>query len=202
MANIILDEKRMVGIGEICAISLKNIHPINLGYDNLNSCVSFYPNSKNKISLDDEITFVKYIGNGMFMDLVSEQLLITEVILGDDFGTDEYKAMDNASHDEIEKMRNFWLSIDTPEDKSEFSNSFSIFAKNPLVIDIAAAPFVSINVEITKKFASQSLEQLRAKMISAKTMAQQGLKEQYLKYEGQFEKIISAVEKESAPKTK
>ena len=34
---------------------------------------------KNSISSDDEITFIKYLGNGFFIDLISDQLLLTEV---------------------------------------------------------------------------------------------------------------------------
>lgn len=206
MANIILDEKRAVRIGEVCAVSLKNICPMYLTledselagvYDDIN----FYPKEKNGISLDGEITFVKYIGNGMFMDLVSDQLLITEVFNEDDFGTDEFHALDEASKDEIIKMYDFWHSVQNPKTKSEFSDSFSVFMQNPLAINISPAPFMSINSENAKKFASQSLEQLKTKMMSAKAMAQQGLKEQYSQYEGQIAEIISAVERESSSKT-
>ena len=205
MANIIYDEKRAVRIGEVCAINLKNIHPIYLILEdpelNGEDIVNFYPNERSGISSDDEITFVKYIGNGLFMDLVSDQLLITEVFNANDFGGDELDAMDRASIDEMGKMEDFWHSIQNPTNKSEFSDSFSIFMQNPLVINVAVAPFMSINSENTKKFASQSLEQVRTKMMSAKAMAQQGLKQQYSQFEGQIVEHFSAIEKESAPKT-
>lgn len=208
MANIIYDEKRAVRIGEVCAVSLKNICPIYLTLvdskmDGVYDDINFYVKEENGISSDDEITFVKYIGNGMFMDLVSDQLLISEVFNADDFGTDEFHAMDKVSQDELEKMEDFWNSVQNPKTKLEFSDSFSVFMQNPLAIkiDISTAPFMSINSEITKKFASQSLEQLKTKMMSAKAMAQQGLKEQYSQYERQIVEIISTVERESAPKT-
>lgn len=205
MANIIYDEKRAVRIGEVCAINLKNIHPIYLILEdpklNGEDIVNFYPNERSGISSDDEITFVKYIGNGLFMDLVSDQLLITEVFNADDFGSAELHAMDRASIDEMCKMEDFWNSIQNPTNKSEFSDSFSIFMQNPLAINVAVAPFMSINSENTKKFASQSLEQVRTKMMSAKAMAQQGLKQQYSQFEGQIVEHFSAIEKKSAPKT-
>lgn len=205
MANILIDEKRAVKIGEVCAINLKNIHSMNLTlvnpYEN-SDIVNFYPVWKDGgISSDDEITFVKYIGNGMFMDLVSDQLLITEAFDADDFGTDVLHAMDKESINEMEKIANFWQSIYNPKNKSEFQDSFSIFIQNPLVIDIVPAPFMSINAENTKKFASQSLEQLRSKMTSAKAMAQQNLKQQYYQYEGKIFEHFSATEKESTSKT-
>lgn len=205
MANIIYDEKRTVGIGEVCAINLKNIHPVYLTLldpNQIDNIVNFYPDERSVISSDDEITFVKYIGNGLFMDLVSDQLLITEIFNTDDFGTDELHAMDEASQDEMVKMEDFWNSIQNPTNQSEFSDSFSIFMQNPLAINIAVAPFMSINSENTKKFASQSLEQVRTKMMSAKAMAQQGLKQQYCQFEGQLVEYFSAIKKEAAPKTK
>lgn len=109
--------------------------------------------------------------------------------------------MDKASQNEIVKMEIFWNTIQNPKNKSEFSDSFSIFMQNPLTINIAEAPFMSINADNTKKFASQSLEQLRSKMMSAKAMAQQGLKQQYSQYEEQIIDYFSAMEKESTPKT-
>ena len=208
MANIILDEKRAVRIGEVCAVSLKDINPMYLTLEDaemygVDNDINFYSTGKG-ISSDGEITFVKYIGNGMFMDLVSDQLLLTELANVDDFGTDDFLALDETSKDEIIKMCDFWHSVQNPNTKLEFSNSFSVFMQNPLVINISPvspAPFMSINSENAKKFASQSLEQLKTKMMSAKAMAQQGLKEQYSQYEGRIAERISAVERESAPKT-
>ena len=207
MANIIYDEKRTVRIGEVCAINLKNIHPIYLILEDPEfwdeDIVNFFSNQESGISSDDEITFIKYIGNGLFMDLVSDQLLITEVLDADALSTGEFEldAMDRASIDEMRKMEDFWNSIQNPTNKSEFSDSFSIFMQNPLAINVAVAPFMSINSENTKKFASQSLEQVRTKMMSAKAMAQQGLKQQYSQLEGQIVEHFSTIEKKSAPKT-
>lgn len=204
MANIILDEKRTVGIGEVCAINLKYIHAavLTLEDSDLNDdIINFYSNSRNSVSSDDEITFIKYLGNGFFIDLVSDQLLLTEVFNADDFGTAELQAMNEASQNEIEKMKEFWHSIQNPKNKTEFCDSFSIFIQNPLLIDIEKTPFMSINSEVTKKFASQSLEQVKSKMMSSKSMAQQALKQQYAKFEGQITKYLNTVEKVSTPKT-
>ncbi len=200
MANIIYDEKRTVRIGEVCAISLQSIQPVYLTLLDPNrdfDIVNFYANVRTGVSSEDEITFIKYIGNGMFMDLVSDQLLMTEIFDADDFGTDELHAMDKSSIDEIVRMADFWNSIYNPKNKSQFSDSFSIFMQNPLVINIEVAPFMSINAENTKKFASQSLEQLRSKLMSAKAMAQQILQQQYSQYEGKIAEHFSATEKKS-----
>lgn len=206
MANIIYDEKRTVGVGEVCAIRLKNIHPVYLALLDKNrndDIVNFFSNVRTGISSEDEITFIKYIGNGMFMDLVSDQLLMTEVYNEDDIGTDELHMMDVKSQDELTKMQQFWVSIQNPKNQSEFNESFSIFMQNPLTINISEEPFMSINAENVKKFASQSLEQLRSKMMSAKVMTQQGLKQQYSQYGGQIaEYFLNTTEKESSPKTR
>ena len=96
MANIIYDEQRTVGIGEVCAISLQSIHPVYLTLLDPNrndDIVNFYANERTGVSSEDEITFIKYIGNGMFMDLVSDQLLMTNIYNEDDFGTDELHMM-------------------------------------------------------------------------------------------------------------
>jgi hypothetical protein len=204
MANIIYDEKRTVGIGEVCAINLKNIHPIYLAlldpnrYDDI---VNFYSTEITGISSDDEITFIKYVGNGMFMDLVSDQLLMTRIFNEDDFGTDDFHMMDVKSQQELIKMQQFWTTIQNPKSKSDFSESFSIFIQNPLAINIAEAPFMSINAENAKKFASQSLEQVRSKLMSAKARAQQDLKQKYSEYEGEIVEYYSDAKKEETPKT-
>lgn len=204
MANIILDEKRTVGIGEVCAINLKNIHPVYLTLFDPNrddDIVNFYTNKRTSVSSEDEIIFIKYIGNGMFMDLVSDQLLITEIYDEDDFGTDELHMMDVKSQEELTKMKQFWTTIQNPKNKSEFSKSFSIFIQNPLAINIEEAPFMSINSENAKKFASQSLEQLRSKMMSTKAMTQHGLKQQYSQYERQIVEYYSTAKNEATSKT-
>ena len=201
MANIIYDERRTVEIGEVCAVSLQSIHPVYLALldPNKNDYIVFFvSDTDTSISSEDEITFIKYIGNGMFMDLVSDQLLMTDICNEDDFGTADLEMMDAKSRDELTKMQQFWTSINAPENKSEFSEGFSIFMQNPLAINIEDAPFMSINAEITKKFASQSLEQLHSKMMSAKAIAQQRLKQQYSQYEGQIVEYF--IEKAAAPK--
>ena len=190
MANIIDDERRMVGVGEVCAIYLKHIEPVFLTLEDpkLNGpdIINFYGRDKSKISNGEEITFIKYLGNGMFMDLVSDQLFLTDIFNADDFGTAEFHAMDEKSKDETIKMEEFWHSIQNPTNKTDFSNSFNIFINNPLLIDISQSPFMTINSEIAKKFASQSLEEIKSMIMTAKIKAQQGLKEQYTQYESQL----------------
>ena len=125
---------------------------------------------------------------------------MTEIYNEDDFGSDELNAMDDASQTEISKMEEFFSSIHHPQTKDQFSDSFSIFFKNPLVINIEVAPFMSINSEITKKFASQSLEQVKSKILSTKMMAQQELKQQYSNFEDKIAEYLSDVEEKETPK--
>lgn len=205
MANILNEEKRAVGIGEVCAISLNHIRALHIALNNYpdpeDNDICFFSDERNGISSEDEITFVKYVGNGMFMDLISDQLLITELFGEDEIGSDEYNMMDIESQEELTRMSNFWCSLYAPKNKLEFSESFSVFMQNPLVIDIQDEPFMSINSENAKKFASQSLEQVKSKIMSAKTKTQQELKEQYSKYEGKIEEIYSAKERKSISKS-
>ncbi len=131
MANIIYDEKRVVRLGEVSAINLKNIHATYLTLNNeFDNIVNFY-SERNGISSDNDITFVKYLGNGFFMDLVSDQLLMTEIYDVDDFGTDEFHLLDTVSQDELTKMKDYWNLIQNPIDVREFKDSFSILWKIP-----------------------------------------------------------------------
>ncbi len=184
MANIIFDEKRFVNVGEVCAINLKDIHPVHLTLDSLNeeNIVKFYA-TKESVSSDNDVTFIKYLGNGFFMDLVSDQLFMTEIFNEDDFGTDEFYMLDTASQNELTKMQQFYESIQDPKSLAEFKESFSAFVANPLVISIAESPFISINSDVAKKFASQSLEQVKSKILTVKLKAQKGLQQQYSELE-------------------
>lgn len=188
MVNIIYDERRMVSVDEIFAIYLKDIEPAYLTLDKSfePDIINFYGRKNSKISNSDEITFIKYLGNGIFMDLVSDQLILAKLFNADDFGSDEFYAMDEKSRNEAIKMTNFWCSIQNPTNKIDFSKSLNIFFNNPLTIDVSLAPFITINSEVAKKFASQSLEEIKSMIMTTKIKAQQELKEQYTQYENQI----------------
>ncbi len=200
MANIIYDEKRFVNVGEVCAIELKNIKPasLTLNYDYGDDIVNFYTNGN--VSSDNDITFIKYLGNGLFMDLVSDQLFITEIFNEDDFGTDELNLLNNENIEELTKMQEFWNSIQNPTNIEEFEKSISIFMSNPLCIDIEEAPFMSINSDVAQKFASQSLEQLKSKLLSSKLNAQQQIKQQFSELENKIIEHYHSFNNSTSPK--
>ena len=205
MANIIMDERRTPQIGETCAIKLKNIYPVSLEYDPEHIMsddeVSFMPNEKyGGISSDDEITFVKYVGNGMFIDLVSDQLLLTVAFNADDFGTDVLHSMDKNSQGEFDKIENLWNSLFLPKNKDEFKDRISTFINNPLALDIADTSFMTINSENAKKFASQSLQELKTKLINEKAKAQLNLKQQYAQYGEKIYNYYSSLDRDSSPR--
>lgn len=210
MANIIFDEKRWVRVGEVCALGLKTIHPIKIYFedhdcDGVKDAIVFFTDDNENITTEDDVTFVKYIGNGLFMDLVSDQLLMTSTYGSDSIGSDNYDLLDKESQDELDKMSDFYTDINGPQNKEEFKDTFSIFMRNPMLIDMddysQLFPIMSIDSEITKKFASQSLEQVKTKILSAKAKAQQSLKEQYSKYEDQIIRIYNAKENAPTPRT-
>lgn len=184
MANIILDEKRFLNYGEVCAIDLSHIKPVHLTLED-EQYVNFVPDV-NGIANSNEITFVKYLSNGLFMDLVSDGLYMASIYSADDFGTDEFDALDMDSKDELEKMANQWDMVQAPENTESFKKSASIFMNNPLVIDMSSAPLMSITSELAVKFASQSLEQVKSKMMSLKTMARQNMQQEYKELESKI----------------
>lgn len=202
MANIIEDEKRFVNVGEVCAIKLKDIHPTTfvlqeeLGDD----IVNFY--GTEGISMSNDVTFIKYLGSGFFMDLVSDQLFMTEIFNEDDIGTDQFQRLDAANQNEITKAKQSWISIQNPKNLEEFKESIRAFATNPLVVSITEAPFISINSEVTKKFASQSLDQVKSEILTAKAKAQSGLQRQYNELEGNILNYYCGPEVSSKSKTK
>lgn len=177
-----------ISIVEVFAIYLKNIEPayLTLNNDVEPDIINFYGRENSKISNSNEITFIKYLGNGMFMDLVSEQLILAELFSANDFGGYEFDAMDEKSKNEARKMADFWDSIQNPTNKIDFLKSLNIFFNNPLIIDVSLAPFITINSEVAKKFASQSLEEIKSMIMTTKIKAQQELKEQYTQYENQI----------------
>ena len=189
MANILLKEKRFLNVGEICAIHLKDIKPIHLCFtERFTDDKEFvFYTANNGIVSDNDVTFIKYLGKGFFMDVISEQLFMTSIIDVDDIGTDNYNSLKMESKKELEELSNFWHKIYDPNNMSEFNESFSILMKNPLVIDIESSPFMSIDYNISKQFASQSLEQTKEKILSAKSITQKELKQVYNNFE---EKIV------------
>ena len=201
MTNIIYDEKRTVRIGETCAIYLKDIHPVNLTLlnpeDDDADLVRFFMTNRTSVSSGDDITFINYLGHGMFKDLFSGQFLICMIFNEDGFGTDEYEKLDMNSKEELENMVKLWESIYNPKNNVEFRDDLSIFMKNPLLIDVEAAPFMTIDSEVAKKAISQSLEDLQSKMVSAKEWAQFSLRQQADQYEKKINDYYNAIDKSS-----
>jgi len=200
MTNIILDEKRFLRIGESCAVNLKNIHPIDLMMNHRdNNNVTFYASYAEPVSIENEYTLVKYLGNGMFMDLIADQLYLTEVYLADDFGTDEFDVMLPANQEHLKTLADDYNKLSSPDTLEEFRESLVIFSHNPLVIDISETPFFSVDLSITKKVASQSIETIKSKILSSKINAQQRMQQKYGQLETEILNLYSR-EKDSAPK--
>ncbi len=72
--------------------------------------------------------------------------------------------------------------------------------ENPLTISIATSPFMSINSAIAKQFASQSLEKVKAKILSSKLKAQQQIQQQYGELEETIAEYYHNSEVSSTPK--
>ena len=186
MVNIIKDEKRMVRIGEVCAINLKDIRPVCFYYESIYDepdKINFFSDDeyeKEGISSNDEITFVEYVGDGLFKDLVTGQLLITET---EGLFIDKYdncvdvSSIDKLSQDEIMKISKKWDLLCETYDHKDFFKSFFIFYEMPLLINLAAAPFMTIDSDNLKKI-SQSYEQIKRKIELSRRETMKNLSDQ------------------------
>ncbi len=200
MTNIILDEKRFLRVGESCAVNLKDIHPIDLRMDYYNNNnATFYASYAEPVSIENEYTLVKYLGNGMFMDLIADQLYLTEVYLADDFGTDEFNVMLPADQEHLKTLADDYNKLSSPDTLEEFRESLAIFSHNPLVIDISEAPFYSVDLNITKQVASQSIETIKRKILSSKIKSQQRMQQTYDQLETEILNFYNR-EKDATPK--
>lgn len=189
MINIIYDERRFLNVGEVCAIQLKNIKPVDLVI--MDNELYFFGRD-NGISSDEDITFIKYLGHGMFMDLISDQLFMSAIHSSDDFGTDEFDALNNESKSELDKMINQWFTTQNAKNIEDFKQNFSIFMQHPLAIDVGASPFISITSDVAKKLASQSLEHVKSKILLSKLTAQQNLQKKYSELEEKINELYAS----------
>lgn len=187
MTNIMYDEKRFLNVGEVCAVQLKHIKPIDLVFYDFEEGVEFYPENTGISS--DEYTFIKYLGNGMFLDLVSNQIIMAEVINADGIGSEYFEALNEESQNELKRLEEQWYKLQEPNDIDDFKKSFLTFLENPLVIETINSPFMLVDSEILEKFASQSFEDVRSKFASAKEKTNKKLYQELNKLEGTISKF-------------
>lgn len=181
MSNILYDEKKFLNEGEICAVELKNIKPLYI-YVEPDKSINFF-SQKNGASSGEEITFIKYLGNGIVEDLVTSEKIHIQIFDGHDIGSNEYYALQNDSRQELDKIGRRWIQLQGPETLDDFKTSFTTFTNNPLVIDIESTPFMSIDSQMEKQFASQSLSDIEDKINSTKQLSITTLKQQLAVYE-------------------
>lgn len=189
MGKIIIDERRAVRIGEVCAVKLKDIHAACISVDEVYKNFHFFGTGV-KASEGEEVTLLKYLGNGLFMDLVSEQLITGLLINSDDFGGDIYDSMSDESKNEYESMARHWDSLDDTTTKEAYEYNYSVFLNSPLCIDIYDDILLSVDPDITKKFALQPIEEIRNKILTAKTAGQQYLQQQHEQYKELFDEYF------------
>ena len=190
MANIIYDEKRFLKPGEVCAIKLNSIKPFCFDRSSDFPGTDFITDDSKRID-SDEITFIKYLGNGFCIDLISDELLPVHLYNYFDIGSDEFDKLDELSQDEIDKLENYCYKNRKPKTIHDFKNSYEIYHHNPLVIDYSDAPFYTIDSEIANKFALQDLKLLKSKILTSKAAAQQNLVNELNEFKEAIEKRYS-----------
>ena len=179
MADIIYGENRFPKVGEVCALDLTS-----LGYHNLDERetneVCFHLVNYGKVK---GITLVKYLGYGLFMDLVSDQVFRLMAYNDDDIGTEQLYKLQLGDRKELEKIADSYGKDTSPKDITDFKIVFNMFLTNPLAFDIVPnfdnpdlvrTPLMSIDSEIVRKFASQPLDKIKGDILSLK---EEGIRE-------------------------
>lgn len=108
---------------------------------------------------------------------------MTEILNIDNCKTNEFNTQTLESQNELEKIQISWKKTSCPNNVQEFQDSISNILKTPLVINIEEWPLMPIDSIILKKFASQSLEQLDIKILSAKLIAAKKITDVYFEIE-------------------
>ena len=124
------------------------------------------------------------------MDLVSDQLITGLLINSDDFGGDIYDTMSDESKNEYESMASHWDSLDDTTNKEAYEYNYSVFLNSPLCIDIYDDVLLSVDADIAKKFALQPIEEIKNKILTAKTVGQQYLQQQHEQYKELFDEYF------------
>lgn len=182
MINIMMNEKRFVRVGEICAIPLCDIWGMELGefFDEVDGQMfGMVPNFKD----DTDLTLVKYLGNGLFLELLSNQIIMCE----DFFHLELIDSLDSSSQREVENVKLHWDLIQHPKTMEEYKANYKDVFDNPLCIDNMDCIYYGINEKVAKKLASQSLEKTKLKLISAKLKSQQRLQRQTREYQSDIQ---------------
>lgn len=178
MANILLDEKRFLRIGEVCAVELKKIRAYCVGvYSDEVDELRFYYDESFKLIEGNEITFLKYVGNGLFIDLVSDSIIRMAIFAGDDIGTAQFLQMPLDEQTHLNELADDYDNVRIPTTKSGFVDTYNSLINNPFVLVYSEAPFLSIDTEMVNRFAGQSIEAVREKVKAAKIKAQHSLQD-------------------------
>lgn len=178
MANIIKDEKRFLNVGEICAIKLNSIFPVYFMIDPGNGHQVNFLRTFTGLTDEDDITVVKYLGNGMFEDLITNQFFMMAIYSC--LEIDEFDSLDINYQDELEKISSCYSCLSgpiNPDNYTQIQESISFYINNPLVIGIYNnPPFMTLDDDILKKIC---IDKVKEKILSVKLIAQQKLQHDY-----------------------
>lgn len=187
MVNIIFDEKRFLKVGEVCAIKLSDIqsYRATLDYDGK----IYFGLSEKGLGLSDGVTFIKYLGNGMFTELLSEQLIRLEVTDPEAIGSDELLILPDKHQNTLSDLSNKCYSLANPENINDYKEKYETFMETPLALYFDYnTEFMAIDKEILVTFGSQQLEIIKKDILKAKIAAQNLLQDSYNKFDGHLNK--------------
>ena len=185
-----MKEKRFLRVGEICAISLSDIWGFELAvyFDEVDyPMFDITPNFED----EDDVTLVKYLGEGMFVELLTNQMIMCEPF----FDQNLVNSFDLESWKEALSIQNHWESIQNPQNMEEFSRDYKVFFNTPLCLDNLNCAFYVVDDDVIKNFASQSLDKTKYKLICARLKSQQRLQQQTKEYRTDLQEYFDSLNK-------
>ena len=107
----------------------------------------------------EAITFVKYLGSGMFLDLIGENLLMADIT---EYSTRDYKEGDIYSKKEARKAEEAYVDFIMKDNTSRgFLKNRTLYTRVCLVFEYETAELCTIDASIVRKFMSQDMRALR-----------------------------------------
>lgn len=170
MANIIDDEKRLPKIGEVCAIRICDIGTFEFQNNNHGKVISLTDNDMR----DNSLLFIKYIGSGLFVDTVSEEVI---KCIGEKIFLDEN--IDSESFNESEKICEFTKELCIINNIEDIDYRIDVLDKSILGIDLDKYDLYKIDSELTNEFSTQSVVDLKRKIQLLKVKGLEKLRDSY-----------------------
>lgn len=107
----------------------------------------------------EAITFVKYLGSGMFLDLIGENLLMADIT---EYSARDYKEGDTYSKKEARKAEDAYVDFIMKDNTSRgFMKNRDLYTRVCLIIEYETAELYTIDGLLIRKFMTQDMHALR-----------------------------------------